>query len=58
MPTLMEYKNLPGVKDLPFKAAAHFAIALKKEDEGDYAGAIESVNKAIEEELAHCVAKK
>lgn len=45
--TILDYRNMPGVKDLPIRVGGHFALALKFEDEGDLAKANESLEKAI-----------
>lgn len=45
--TLKEITELPGVKDLPFSVRAKFALALKKEGEGDYGAASTALEQAI-----------
>ena len=49
---LMAVCQLPGVKDLPLAVRGHFGQALIKEAQGNHWGAAESLDKAVEKELA------
>ena len=47
---IQEYRDKPGVSDLPFSVGAPFAIALMAEDAGDGEKAEKYLLKAIEAE--------